>query len=105
MRAIASARAITRTNKKRMLARAMKKPPSYKAAWADVACPKQANPMDDPILFFPVTTAPILGIFSNKEQSNISNPHFCNLKENTTKYHFTIQYNPGKWHHGQDACP
>ena len=38
---------------------------------------------------------PLLGIFSNKELSNISNPHICNLKKKTTIYHFKIQYNPG----------
>ena len=47
---------------------------------------------------------PLLGIFNNKELNSINNPRICNLKEKTLKFKFTIQYNPGKWHRGPDAC-
>ena len=47
---------------------------------------------------------PLVGIFGDKELSNINNPRIRNLKEKTLKYNFTIQYNPGKWHRSADAC-
>ena len=46
---------------------------------------------------------PLLGIFDNREISNIPNPHICSLKENTLCYTFKTTYCPGKWHQGADA--
>ena len=47
---------------------------------------------------------PLLGIFNNKELNSINSPQLCNLKEKTLKFKFNMQYNPGKWHRGPDAC-
>ena len=39
---------------------------------------------------------PLLGIFDNREISNIPNPRKCSLKEKTLHYTFTTTYCPGK---------
>ena len=46
---------------------------------------------------------PLLGIFNNRDVSNIPNPHTCSLKEKTLRYAFKTIYCPGKWQRGADA--
>ena len=47
---------------------------------------------------------PLLGILNNCDINTFVNPHISNLKQKTLRYHFTTQYNPGKWYRGADAC-
>ena len=47
---------------------------------------------------------PLLGIFNNHCIISIVNQHISNLKQKTLRYHFTTQYNPGKWNRGAEAC-
>ena len=46
---------------------------------------------------------PLLGIFDNREISNIPSPRISSLKENSLCYAFRTAYCLGKWHRGADA--
>ena len=54
-------------------------------------------------LIISVDHKPLLGIFNNKCIASINNPFIFKLKESTLNWHFTVKYNPGKWHYGADA--
>ena len=54
-------------------------------------------------LIVSVDHKPLLGILNDRDLSSIDNPRILNIKQRTLPYHFTIQYNPGKWHRAADA--
>ena len=56
-----------------------------------------------PNLIISTDHKPLLGILNEKPLENIKNPRIIRLKENTLPFHFTVQYNKGKWHRGPDA--
>ena len=47
---------------------------------------------------------PLLRILNNHDINSVANPCISSLKQKTLRYHFTTQYNPGKWNRGADAC-
>ena len=54
-------------------------------------------------LFVSTDHKPLEGILKDRNLSTISNPRLLNLKQRTLQFHFTVKYNPGKWHRGPDA--
>ena len=46
---------------------------------------------------------PLLGIFNDKPLEAIKNHRLVRLKEQTSSFDFSVQYNRGKWHRGPDA--
>ena len=46
---------------------------------------------------------PLLGILNDRPLEGIKNPRIVRLKEQMLQFHFTIRYNPGKWHRAPDA--
>ena len=47
---------------------------------------------------------PLLGLLNDRDLSKMPSKRLLNLKQRTLYYRFKIQYNPGKWHRGPDAC-
>ena len=47
---------------------------------------------------------PLLGLLNDRNPSKMPSTRLLNLKQQTLYYRFKIQYNPGKWHKGPDAC-
>ena len=46
---------------------------------------------------------PLVGILNDRNLESIHNTRINSLKEKTLRYHFKLQYNPGKWHRAADA--
>ena len=54
-------------------------------------------------LLVSVDHKPLLGIFNDRDLSNVKNPRIQSFKEATLSWRFDIAHNPGKWHKGADA--
>ena len=54
-------------------------------------------------LLVAVDHQPLLGIFNDRELSNIKNPRLQSIKESTLAWRFSIVHCAGKWNRGPDA--